>query len=206
VAIALVVPLACGLLIASYAATTAASVTRATGSAAATVDCTGARRHVQTLTDPAAKSVKLVPRVTTVARLRRLAVPARLSRRVKGIETTTYRIDVRLIQMTLDENGDILLLVLDPKTHGKMFVAFPPAACTRAAGPAVRKAMSSARAALVAACGQPDPGSITRVGGRATVTGVGYVQPGERTPDAAPNGFELRPVLGFRATQCLLGG
>jgi len=200
---ALVVSLACGLLVASYAASTAAPRVR---SVSATGDCTGARRAVQTLTDKAATSVNLKPRVTTAAKLRRVVVPTRLGKRIKGIETTTYRMDVRLVQMRLEPNGDILVLVLDPQTHGKMFVAFPPAACIRAAGPAVRKAMTSARAALVAACGKPDPGSITRIGGRATITGVGYVQPGERTADAAPNGFELKPVLAFRSAQCLLGG
>jgi hypothetical protein len=198
-----VVLLACGLFIAPYAAATAAPVGR---NETATVDCTGIRRHVQTLTDPAARSVNLAPRVTTAARLRKLAVPARLGRRVKGLETTTYRIDVRLVQMRLEPDGDVLLLVLDPQTHGKMYVGFPAAACIRGAGPSVRRAMTDARAALVAACGRPDPGAFTRVGGRATITGVGFVQPGTPTVDAAPNGFELRPVLGFRTTQCLLGG
>jgi hypothetical protein len=201
---ALVVPLACGLLITLYVAATATPARRTAG---VTPDCTTeARRHVQTLTDKASRAVRLAPRTTTVAQLRRLKVPARLKARVKGIETTTYRIDVRLVQMRLEPDGDVLLLVVDPKTHGKMFVGFPAAACIRSAGPAVRRAMSNARAALVAACGQPDPGSFTRVGGRATITGIGYFEPGAPPPDAAPNGVELRPVLGFRTAQCLLGG
>jgi hypothetical protein len=200
---ALVVPLACGLLIALYAAATAAPARRTAG---VPPDCSSeARRHLQTLTDRAARTVRLTPRTTTVAQLRQLRIPARLKARVKGIETT-YRIDVRLVQMRLEPDGDVLLLVVAPKTHGKMFVGFPAAACIRSAGPAVRRAMTSARAALVAACGQPDPGSFTRLGGRATITGVGYIEPGAPPPDAAPNGVELRPVLGFRTAQCLLGG
>jgi len=69
----------------------------------------------------------------------------------------------------------------------------------------VRRSMSGARAALVAACGRAAPVSVTRVGGRATITGVGFVASQPRPTGASSNGVELSPVLGFQMKQCLLG-
>ena len=167
--------------------------------------CGGERSHVKTLTDAAAKSVSLSPKTTSVAALRALRAPQRLGGRIPGVETTTYRIQARLVAMRLEGDGDVYLTVVDPKTPGTMVVEFPAAACTRKASAQVRLLMRNARAALIAACGEPDPGSFTRVGGTATITGVGFFEPGDGASDAAPNGIELHPVLGFRMTECSLG-
>jgi hypothetical protein len=107
--------------------------------------------------------------------------------------------------MKLERDGDIALVIVDPKTLGTMVVEFPPLACIRKASAQARLLMREARAALIAACGQPDPGSFTRVGGPATIAGVGFVEPGDGAPDAAANGIELHPVIGFRMTECSLG-
>lgn len=125
--------------------------------------------------------------------------------RIKGVETTTYRVGVRLVEMKLEKDGDVLLVVVDPKTHGTMVVEFPALACIGKARAKVRPLMRNARAALIAACGEPDRGSFTRVGGSATITGVGFFERGDGAPDAAPNGIELHPVLGFRMAECLVG-
>jgi len=160
---------------------------------------------VKTLTDAAAKSVSLSPKTTSVAALRALRAPQRLGGRIPGVETTTYRIQARLVAMRLEGDGDVYLTVVDPKTHETMVVEFPAVACIREASAQVRQLMRNARAALIAACGEPDPGSFTRVGGPATITGVGFFEPSEGGSDAAPNGIELHPVLGFRMTECSLG-
>jgi hypothetical protein len=191
---------ACLATLAGAANTTAAhSASRGGG-------CTSERWQVKTLTDAAARNVSLFPQRTTVASLRQLVVPKRPGpTRIRGVETTAYRVEARLVKMKLERDGDIVLVIVDPKTLGTMVVEFPPRACTRKASARRRIRMREARAALIAACGQPDPGSFTRVGGPATITGVGFVEPGDGVLDAAPNGIELHPVLGFRMTECSLG-
>jgi hypothetical protein len=121
------------------------------------------------------------------------------------VETTAYRVEARLVKMRLERDGDIVLVIVDPNTLGTMIVEFPALTCIGKASARARLLMREARAALIAACGQPDPGSFTRVGGPATITGVGFVEPGDGVADAAPNGIELHPVLGFRMTECSLG-
>jgi hypothetical protein len=168
--------------------------------------CVSERWHVKTLTDAVARSVSSVPRRTTVASLRQLVLPKHPGpTRIRGVETTAYRVEARLVKMKLERDGDIVLVIVDPKTLGTMVAEFPPLACTGKASARHRIRMRKARAALIAACGQPDPGSFTRVGGPATITGVAFVEPGDRVPDSAPNGIELHPVLGFRMTECSLG-
>ena len=184
----------------------AAADTPAARTASGGGGCDSARWQVKTLTDAAAGSVSLSPKKTTVAALRQLPASQGLRRtRIKGIETTTYRVEARLVKMKLERDGDVLLVVVDPKTLGTMVVEFPAIACIRRASARVRPLMRNARAALIAACGEPDRGSFTRVGGPATITGVGFVERGDGVPDTAPNGVELHPVLGFRMTECLLG-
>src|SRR5258706_11732527 len=122
-----VVALACGVVVALYTAASAAPGSRV---ASAPAGCSGDRRQVETLTDAGASSVSLSPQSSTIARIRRLAVPRRPGRsRVEGVETTTYRIDVRLVQIRLERDGDIVLVVVDPQTHGTMLVEFPAPAC-----------------------------------------------------------------------------
>ena len=195
--------LACTAFAAVYAA---AANTPAARTASSGAGCGSGRWQVKTMTDAAAASVSLSPRTTTVTALRRLPAPKGLGRtRTKGVETTTYRVAARLVKMGLERDGDVLLVVVDPKTHGKLVVEFPASACIRGASNKVQPLMRNARAALVAACGAPDRGSFTRVGGQATITGVGFFESGDGVSDAAPNGIELHPVLGFRMTECSLG-
>ena len=74
-----------------------------------------------------------------------------------------------------------------------MIVEFPNAGCTlKAAGPA-RKAMAQARAALVAACGEPS-GRWKLLDGTLVFTGVGFVNKIHGQTGVAPNGIEHHPV------------
>jgi hypothetical protein len=169
--------------------------------------CAGGRSQVKTLSDRRAVLVNDRPRETSVAALRRLRTPAGLtatSPRRPGAERRTYRIQVRLVEMTLEKDGDIILVVLDPKTKAKLATEFPAANCTRGASSHHRKLMGSARAALIAACGKPTT-STTEIGGSATVTGVGFFEPGDGVAPESPNRFELHPVVGFRSGRCPIG-
>lgn len=169
--------------------------------------CHGPRWQVETLSDRLAAQISDQPRATTIEALRRLAAPRKLtaqSPRRAGPERTTYRVEVRLVEMERAKDGGVVLIVIDPKTKGKLSAEFPAATCTRRASAQHREQMSKARAALIAACGQPGS-AATEIGGSATITGVGFFKPGDRAHRIAPNGFELHPVVDFRANKCLIG-
>lgn len=167
----------------------------------------GTRSAVKTLTDGRAGLVATSPKDMAVEALRRLRAPQRLtakSPRQTGPERTTYRAQARMVEMVLEKDGDIRLVVLDPKTKGKLATEFPARRCTRAASSHDRKLMQDARTALIAACGQPTT-SPTELGGSVTITGVGFFEPGDGADRESPNGFELHPVLGLRSARCPMG-
>jgi hypothetical protein len=73
-----------------------------------------------------------------------------------GVETTTYRVRAVLVEMKIEEDGDVHLVIAQPgATKLTMIVEFPTYACTRGAVASARTAMRSARTALVKACGTP---------------------------------------------------
>ena len=195
--------LVCTALAVTCAANTATSLDKKS----AIRGCGGGRTQVKTLSDSRAHLVSERPRETSIAALRRLPAPVKLtakSSRRPGTERTTYRVHARLVEMTLETDGDVLLVVLDPKTKGKLVTEFPAGRCTRRASGQHRKLMRNARAALIAACGQPSR-STTEIGGSVTITGVGFFEPGDGVPRESRNGFELHPVLGFHGTRCPVG-
>jgi hypothetical protein len=73
-------------------------------------------RSPKTMTDSAASLVKLTAKPTTVAWLRHLRPRGVLGPRTPGIETTTFRIQVRLVAAKNEDDGDIHLIVrgIDP--------------------------------------------------------------------------------------------
>jgi hypothetical protein len=169
--------------------------------------CTGPRWQVETLSDRLAEQISDQPRATTIEALRRLSTPRKLtakSPRRAGPERTRYRVEARLVKMERAKDGGVVLVAIDPKTRGKLSTEFPAATCTRRASAEHREQMRKARAALIAACGQPGS-TATEIGGSATITGVGFFKPGDRARRVAANGFELHPVVDFRAGKCLLG-
>ena len=191
----------------ALAVVAAANIDASPDNRSAPAACGGGRSAVKTLSDARAHLVTKRPRATSIAALRRLRRPTRLnqtSARRPGAERTTYRVRARLVEMTLETDGDVILIVLDPKTKGKLATEFPARSCTRGASKRHRKLMQNARAALIAACGQPSH-STTEVGGTVTLTGVGFFEPGDDVPRESPNGFELHPVLGLSVSRCPIG-
>ncbi len=160
------------------------------------------RVTVKTLSDSRAGRVSFAPRDSTVARLRRLAVPniGRHSPRQPG-EFTTYRLKVRLRSFKVEEDSDIHLVVSDPTDPVKtMIVELPNRACTANASSTARAAMATARRALLRACGQPGRSTFTLLSGRATITGVAFFDLLHGQRGVAPNGIELHPLIGFKET------
>ena len=72
------------------------------------------------------------------------------------METTTFRVRARLVGYKREDDSNIHLVIADPGRKGPtMIVEFPNAGCTLKAAGSARKAIAQARAALVAACGEP---------------------------------------------------
>ncbi len=170
--------------------------------------CGVERWDVKTLTDPDAANVRFTPRWTTVDPLRRLRSPGvgRDDPRIGGVETTTYRLRGRLVEMKYEEDRDIHLVIAQPgrRTH-TMIVEFPAYSCTR--GALKRQKMRTARSALRAACGRASRSTFSRLRGSATITGVGFFDVKHGQTGVAPNGIELHPVIGFKLTSatCVKG-
>jgi hypothetical protein len=168
--------------------------------------CSGPRWRVKTLSDVLAGRVSDHPKQSSIAALRKLHAPRRLnarSPRRRGPERTTYHVNARLVEMELEKDGDVILVAIDPTTKDKLAAEFPASGCTRRASAEHRRRMSGARAALIAACGKP-MSTGNEIGGSATITGVGFFEPGDGVPPEAPNRFELHPVVGFSA-KCVIG-
>jgi hypothetical protein len=166
-----------------------------------TASCDGWRWPVKTLSDKRAGLVNLSPRPTTVAALGRLRPPAKLTARVSGVETTTYRLQARLVGIQPMRDGDTYLVIADPRTGRTMITEFPMGWCANSASPAARRSMAQASASLIQAC-QPAFGSYTHLAGTATLTGVGFFDKKEGQQGIAPNGIELHPVLSFSSWDC----
>jgi hypothetical protein len=171
--------------------------------------CGLTRWSVKTLSDPAAGSVVLTPRPATVAGLDGLPASTitPITPRVAGVETTTYRVEVRLVAERLQQDHDIHLIVADPTTKRTMITEFPDPTCRGSAQSAQRAQMTASRAALERACGPAPSGVFRRLAGIATLTGVGFLDEPHHPPQpgAAPNSIELHPVLAFASPHCRAG-
>ena len=171
------------------------------------VPCGAERWDVKTLTDPARFSVKSSKaRNSTVTNLSRIQ-PTTQSDARRPEEKQVYRLNVifdslpgKKLGIKLEPNdSDIHLAVRDTK-GASMIVEFPDPACT--AGARYRPAMKRARAALIAACGQPPKGRFRELHGSATITGVLFFDFFHHQRGVSPNVAELHPVLGFTNASC----
>src|SRR6266540_41818 len=171
--------------------------------------CGRERWAVKTLSDPAAGDIDFNPVPAGVDDLRALGKPAVSSStpRIPGTETTTYSIQAILLRMRLEVDRDIHLVIADPSdsTH-TMIVELPDAGCSEAISSARVSDMASARAAFIAACGEPVAGHVVPLVGSATITGVGFFDVLHGQDGVAPNGVELHPVLGLDDLVCNASG
>jgi hypothetical protein len=143
---------------------------------------------VKILADARADLVDFTPRGTSVGHLRGLAPPEHLGPRIRGVETTTYRVRATLVAMKLQEDGDVHLVIADRRDRTKtMIVEFPAAYCTLDATPAARVKMTSARRALQRACGSADASQFTPLRGTAAIDGVGFFDFKHGQRGVAPN-------------------
>jgi len=165
------------------------------------VQCGVERWPVKTLSDQDAAQVNFTPDQSSVAQLRSLAAPASLpqSSRIAPIELTVFTITAQVVEMKLEEDHDIHLVIAEPGDPiATMITEFPDAdTCSGAVASAHAQEMRAARAALIAAFGQPASSHFTSVSGSASVTGVVFFDVLHGQTGVAPNGIELHPVIGF---------
>jgi hypothetical protein len=179
--------------------------TSRSGAAPPPPNCKGTRWAVKTLSDKRSRLVNTTPRARTVRALRKLHPPRRRSRRrsvrIRGVETTTYRVKVLLVEAKIQGDGDIHLVIADLKVPARtMIVEFPDAACTTQSKFKTR--MTQAHSAILAQCGVLPHAGFRKLTGTATVSGVGFFDTVHGQPGVAPNGIELHPVLGFNSDSC----
>jgi Novel STAND NTPase 1/CARDB len=165
--------------------------------------CGMERWSVKTLADPQASAINLRPLATTVDALTRLPPPPSLSpNRRAPAELRTFRVRVKLVAMKQEQDGDIRLLIADPRTHAAMAAELPAAACALSASLSLRAKMHEARSALTHACGPPGLDRYTNLTGTASIAGVGFFDRIHGARSTAANGIELHPVLGFDKIGC----
>ena len=149
--------------------------------------CAGDRWFVRTLQD---RPQLLPARTTTLAKLNKLARPARVPATRHPSERQIVTLKTGALLRARAANGDLVLWLLspgnvDPKI--KFVIATAPApACNSRATADRRRQMGAARAKMPwAPCGT------------AQVTGVIFFSKGPRTPGETLNRVQLSPVLGF---------
>jgi hypothetical protein len=131
-----------------------------------------------------------------------------LGTRTPGIETTVFRIPVRLVAAKNQEDGDIHLIVkgIDPDNKGTMITELPNPSCLRSTPAQFRTRMIAARRALDRACGgEPPDHAFVELIGTAVITGVGFFDTVHGQYAVAPNGIELHPLLSFHSLSCKRG-
>ena len=165
------------------------------------IACGEERWPVKTLSDQDAAQVNFTPVESSVAELRDLAPPPSLppSSRIAPTELTVFTLTAQVVEMKLEEDRDIHLVIAEPSgPSARMITEFPDAdQCSGAVASAHAAEMRTARAALVAAFGQPSSSQFTHLTGTATLAGVGFFDFLHGQTGVAPNGVELHPVLGF---------
>ena len=167
--------------------------------------CGVERWAVKTLSDKRERLVNFKPKDTTVNRLRRKPSPGvgADTPRIKGVETTSWRIKASLVEMKLEDDHDIHLVVSAPgQPSHTMITEFPDTTCNGAASSPKKAAMARARSKLIAACGDPPSSSFRHLSGSAALTGVGFFDILHGQTGVAPNGIELHPVLRLASLSC----
>lgn len=169
---------------------------------AALAGCGTYRVPVQTLSDPDRRSVDLDPLSQSVRSLRSAPPSGSITAttpRIGPTEKHVFRVGARIVRAEVQANGDIRAIVAPrDDVHLTMAVVFHRPACISARYQ--RGTQSSARSAFFDDCGRIGVGSNTELRGLVRIVGVGFWNSDTTAQNAAPNGIELNPVLGFSGT------
>lgn len=121
--------------------------------------------------------------VRELARLPIPEVPYPSSARLGPHELTRYRLTAVIVQKRQESDGDLHVVLQHPRSSDRMIVEVPRDDCAQASR--FRKEMFAARLVLQSA----------KVGTLIEVIGIGFFDFIHPAFGAAPNGFELHPVI-----------
>jgi SGNH domain (fused to AT3 domains) len=196
------VPSASGRVAAGFLCLAVAGTLVIVSARTALAGCGTYRVPVQTLSDPDRRSVDLDPVSQSVRSLRSVATPGSVTAttpRIGPTEKHVFRVGARIVRAAVQANGDIRAIVAPrDDVHLTMAVVFHRPACITARYQ--RDTQSSARSDFFDACGRIGVGSDTELRGLVRIVGVGFWNSDTTAQNAAPNGIELNPVLGFSGT------
>ena len=127
------------------------------------------------------------------------------------VEVTVYHlVGVRLVDASIEEDGDIHLVIRSKYANEQMIVEFPNVACKGARESMHKDETERARTDLATQCGldawaaRKNRASPKPLVGKASIVGVGFLDLKHPQPQSgvAPNNIELHPVLQFSAENC----
>jgi hypothetical protein len=157
--------------------------------------CGTERWQVKTLSDRDARRVRLTPVATTVESLAALPRPRLLPTygRAGRTETTIFCVEGWLTDFTTEADFDLHVIIagLDDTT-ATIIAEFPDARCSGVCASGFRQLMASARQALEHKLATFSTDTL-----RVRIMGVGFFDRPHGQYGAAPNNFELHPVLGI---------
>jgi hypothetical protein len=170
--------------------------------------CGTERWHIKTVDDPGVNHIDQIPQITTVAKLRQLAVPSGFSKsndttRYVPVEKTKYTVRARVVGFKEEADRDIHIVIADLHTGATMIVEAPDPDCSTAQESGHAAQLSAARANIVSCFGQPPVSSTLKTFSSSTIvsfTGVGFfdfIHPVPQT-GVAPNGIELHPLIAVK--------
>lgn len=157
--------------------------------------CGTERWEVKTLNDVDREDVRLTPVDATVEELRMLTptgvAPGRM--RYSPVELRVYRIEAYLGGAFTEDDGDWHLVLFGLKDERASLIAeIPDPACAGACRSGFAAAFGRARQLLEERLQRPSPRDQPIL---VRVTGVGFFDRAHGQSGAAPNQFELHPVL-----------
>jgi hypothetical protein len=157
--------------------------------------CGGILWRLKTFSDPGRTRVNLVPRLTTIAKIRARPFPHPLPRtRRTRFQRQTWRVVAQVTEYRLDGNELRLVLFDDPVY---MNAVIPVPACLSRAT-RERGSISNVWSMFSATCGHPRR-TWQSHGAVVFVDGVGFWSSRfQARRGMAPNGAELHPVTGLR--------
>jgi len=157
--------------------------------------CGSERWAVKTLSDPDRDSVDLRPVDATVEDLVQVEPEgvAPGGARYEPVELTVYRVEAYLGGAFVESDGDWHLVLFGLQDqHASLIAEIPDPTCAGACRCGFAEAFAEARQALQDRLSQPNPQDEAI---RVIVTGVGFFDRPHGQAGAAPNQFELHPVL-----------
>lgn len=148
--------------------------------------CGADRWLVKLAADPDAGRISSLIVDTSVRELTRIPIPEvpyPPNARLAPHELTRYRLTAVIVQKKQEIDGDLHVVLQQPNSSAQMIVELPRDDCAQASR--FRKEIFSARAILQSA----------RAGTLVQVVGIGFFDFIHPAVGAAPNGFELHPVI-----------